>query len=106
MPVGGINTGTLYLGGDGRLWLWDIFNLNQEGINPVDVPWKDEVHAGKKIRSRDGSAYIAPPRAEGIMPLEQGFAIQLEYDGKKFAATCALMIGRKLHLRPLILWQL
>jgi uncharacterized protein (DUF608 family) len=83
MPVGGINTGTLYLGGDGRLWLWDIFNLNQEGINPVDVPWKDEVHAGKKIRSRDGSAYIAPPRAEEIMPLAQGFAIQLEYDGKK-----------------------
>jgi non-lysosomal glucosylceramidase len=81
MPVGGIMCGTLYLGGDGRLWLWDIFNKNQEGIEPKEVDYTVNVlGGGKKVRSRDGACYIAP--SKNIRPLDQGFALQLTYDAK------------------------
>ncbi|MFV8346175.1 GH116 family glycosyl-hydrolase [Flavobacterium sp. ZB4P13] len=85
MPVGGINCGTVYLRGDGRLWLWDIFNKNQEGIEPkeVEMQWTGSA----KIRPRDGSAYVAP--AKDIYPLEQGFAVKIEYAGKSIIKKLA-----------------
>jgi non-lysosomal glucosylceramidase len=60
MPVGGITTGQLYLGGDGKLWHWDIFN--------------------KGISTGDGH-YSHPPDPD--FPIEQGFALVMETDGKK-----------------------
>ena len=80
MPVGGINAGTVYLGGDGRLWLWDIFNANQNGVDPKTIEWHSSVHVGKKIRSQDGSAYVQP--AKDIRPLEQGFAFRIRMGNK------------------------
>ncbi|MDR1130130.1 MAG: hypothetical protein LBK96_04035, partial [Prevotellaceae bacterium] len=80
MPVGGINAGGVYLGGDGRLWLWDIFNDNREGIEPKLVPWQQQTTHSSYVRSRDGACYVEP--AQNIRPLDQGFAFRFEYGGQ------------------------
>jgi uncharacterized protein (DUF608 family) len=59
MPVGGICAGQLYLGGDGKLWHWDIFN--------------------KKIGTGDKN-YANPPKPD--FPLEQGFGVRTSAGGK------------------------
>jgi len=59
MPIGGICAGQLYLGGDGKLWNWDIFNK----------------HAGTGDKQ-----YANPPRPAS--PLDQGFAIRIAAGGK------------------------
>jgi len=59
MPIGGICAGQLYLGGDGRLWHWDIFN------QPV----------------KTGAEHYAKPM-QPASPLEQGFALRIATDGK------------------------
>lgn len=68
MPVGGICAGQLYLGGDGRLWHWDLFNLP-----PTDA-W----------RSTAGPLYANPARPTS--PIEHGFAIRVnDADGRDIA---------------------
>ena len=54
MPVGGLCAGQLYLGGDGKLWHWDIFNQ----------------------RIGTGSEHYAHP-LQPSSPLEQGFGIRV-----------------------------
>ena len=84
MPVGGLCCGTLYLGGDGKLWLWDIFNANQNGIEPRRVPFNGY---GNEITvdPQNGANYVspAPPRS----PLEQGFALKVEEVVRPFDAA-------------------
>ena len=59
MPTGGICSGQLYLGGDGKLWHWDIFN--------------------QTIATEDAN-YAHPPKPAS--PLEQGFALRIFTAGK------------------------
>jgi uncharacterized protein (DUF608 family) len=54
MPIGGICAGQLYLGGDGKLWHWDIFNR---------VEHTNESHYAKPMQPRS--------------PLDQGFAVRV-----------------------------
>jgi len=60
MPIGGICVGQLYLGGDGKLWHWDVFN---------------------QPRRTDGSNYQHPLMQAS--PLEQGFALEVTVGDKK-----------------------
>ena len=54
MPIGGLCAGQLYLGGDGRLWCWDIFNQ----------------------RVSTGAEHYAKPLTPSF-PVEQGFGIKV-----------------------------
>ncbi|HVU59095.1 MAG TPA: GH116 family glycosyl hydrolase [Puia sp.] len=81
MPAGGLHSGTVYLGGDGRLWLWSIYSDVREGIDPKEVLWNDG-QKERKILSRDGAAYLEPAIADNKRILEQGIALQFEYGGK------------------------
>ena len=63
MPIGGLCAGQLYLGGDGKLWHWDIFN---------------------KAMGTGDHNYAHPPLPSS--PLEQGFAVEIAAGGRKASA--------------------
>jgi non-lysosomal glucosylceramidase len=83
MPAGGLHSGTLYLGGDGRLWLWGIYNDDREGVDPKEALWNDGIQE-RKIRPRDGANYVDPPLANNKRVLEQGFALRIIHKGHTY----------------------
>jgi non-lysosomal glucosylceramidase len=64
MPIGGITTGQLYLGGDGRLWHWDIFN---------------------RIASTGADHYAHPVDPQS--PLRQGFSLAIDSAGQRIVKS-------------------
>jgi non-lysosomal glucosylceramidase len=89
MPVGGMFTGTLYLGGDGRLWLWDIFNNYRLGIEPNGT-----THLGQPMNAIWGSSYIAPLHAKNYRLVEQGFALTVKSAAGEVRRTLDAEKGR------------
>jgi non-lysosomal glucosylceramidase len=67
MPISGICTGQVYLGGDGKLWYWNLDNARDPSAN-----------------SR-GTRYLEPSLESS--PFEQGFAIKVTKDGREQVLT-------------------
>ena len=77
MPVGGLCAGLLYLGGDGKLWLWDIMN---------------QVHEGVLANGRDGLLYAHP--LQPVSPVKQGFSLQIKTGRKQDSPARSLRMAR------------
>ena len=97
MPVGGIACGTLYLGGDGRLWLWDVWHKGGEGIRPRSRYYAHPSGGGNSYNRSctDGTNYFAPidvwnanpPADEKPFPFDQGFVLRTVAAGATVVKT-------------------
>jgi non-lysosomal glucosylceramidase len=86
MPVGGIGAGLLYLGGDGKLWGWDLFNTKNMGHTRHEHQFKNPYARGDK----ENPAYHQ---------LEQGFAVRIDQDGKSATRTLDRDGFKDIHFR-------
>lgn len=75
IPVGGIGAGELYLSGDGKLWLWDIFNT------------RTTVGLAAEHRGAFTKPHTPEKQDEYTDVLAQGFVLQTTSGGKTAAHT-------------------
>lgn len=80
MPVGGIACGHLYLGGDGRLWLWHIFKAEYS---------REKDHGQRFAAMTLGGHYADPDKVftRETRPVDQGTVIRVTSGGKTVSRT-------------------
>ncbi|NNM86961.1 MAG: hypothetical protein HKL95_00405, partial [Phycisphaerae bacterium] len=86
MPVGGIGAGQLYLGGDGKLWWWDIFNLRTRGGsegNYLQPPTQNNAGDGSQVVLAQGFALrVGPAENATVYTLDKKGFEQVEFLGQ------------------------
>jgi uncharacterized protein (DUF608 family) len=85
MPIGGIGCGQLYISGDGRLWLWDIFQSNYQREKPT-YPDESDVYKQWRLDEFSMGGLYSKPRISSeennLYQVKNGFSIQYQ-EGKK-----------------------
>ena len=78
MPVGGVSCGQLYISGDGRLWLWDIFQSNYKREGPAGKKWRLDQFSVGGLYSKPRTSSKETDRYQ----VKNGFALGYQQNGQ------------------------
>ena len=86
MPVGGIGAGQIYLGGDGKLWWWDIFNLRTRGGSEGDYlqppTQNNSTDPSQLVLAQSFALQVGSGDNPAIYPLDKTGFEQVEFLGQ------------------------